>query len=415
MGMKRDTCIAIIGAGPTGLDAALAALEAGVEFRVYEASSRAGGNVRAWGHVRLFTPWSMNVSPRARAALAAEGQAVPSGEGCPTGNELAHEVLDPLARLPRLAPHIRFGSRVLEIGRDGLLKHDEIGTGARTSVPFRLLIQGSDGEEHVERADVVLDCSGSYSTPNALGVGGIHAPGERSAADRIIRRIPDLDVPSFSGDAPGWAGRRILLVGAGHSAQTAARDLAGLVRRSPDTQVVWAIRSESPDFDAVDDDPLPERAALVAAARELALARETPLDVRLGAVVDALAPSESGIVVTLRGPEGTTDQVVVDRVVSLVGAVGDARMYRQLQVHECWATQGPMKLAAALLASSSTDCLTESGHGPETLRNPEPNFFILGDKSYGRSAKFLMRVGWEQVDDVFTLLESSLPASGATR
>ncbi len=44
------------------------------------------------------------------------------------------------------------------------------------------------------------------------------------------------------------------------------------------------------------------------------------------------------------------------------------------------------------------------GHGPETLLNPEPNFFILGQKSYGRSPNYLMRVGWEQVDDVFHLL-----------
>ena len=52
--------VAIIGAGPTGLEAALAADEAGLDFTLYEASRRAGAHVRAWGHVRLFTPWSLN-------------------------------------------------------------------------------------------------------------------------------------------------------------------------------------------------------------------------------------------------------------------------------------------------------------------------------------------------------------------
>lgn len=89
-------------------------------------------------------------------------------------------------------------------------------------------------------------------------------------------------------------------------------------------------------------------------------------------------------------------------------------MYRQLQVHECYATSGPMRLAAALLASSSEDCLTQESHGPDTLRNPEPDFFILGSKSYGRNTTFLMRVGWEQVADVFALLDAPLASVSET-
>jgi hypothetical protein len=40
------------------------------------------------------------------------------------------------------------------------------------------------------------------------------------------------------------------------------------------------------------------------------------------------------------------------------------------------------------------------------LTNPEPGFFILGAKSYGRNNTFLMRVGWEQVAEVFGLLSA---------
>jgi hypothetical protein len=60
-----------------------------------------------------------------------------------------------------------------------------------------------------------------------------------------------------------------------------------------------------------------------------------------------------------------------------------------------------MKLAAALLGGDSADCLAQESRGVDTLRNPEPNFFLLGDKSYGRNNTFLLRVGWQQVDDVF--------------
>src|SRR3954454_11091193 len=117
--------IAILGAGPTGLEAALAAVEAGHPFTVYEASPSVAGNVRAWGHVRLFTPWDMNVSPRMRRHLPG---APSSATDCPTGNELVEKLLAPLAALPAIAPNLRLGTRVVAIGREGLLKHEEIAT-----------------------------------------------------------------------------------------------------------------------------------------------------------------------------------------------------------------------------------------------------------------------------------------------
>ena len=408
--------IAIVGAGPIGLEAALAAAEAGMPFTIYEGASEAAGNVRSWGHVQLFTPWSMNVSGRARRALEAAGHSVPGAEDAgghrayPTGGDLVDRVLAPLAGLETIAPHIRYDTRVVEVGREGMLKSDEIGTGVRATRRFRLLLRDASGNESVEYADVVLDCSGSYDNPNALGAGGIRAPGEASTSEYIIRRIPDFEAPLLGGVAPGWGGQRILLVGGGHSAQTAARDLESLIGRVPDTRVTWVIRSPSPSFGAVEDDALPMRHTLVAHARKLAAA-DSPFDVRVGRTVDALEASPDGVVVTLRAADNSTETVVVDRIISLTGAVGDARMYRQLQVHECYATSGPMKLAAELLASSSTDCLTQESHGADTLKNPEPDFYILGMKSYGRNSSFLLRVGWEQVDEVFSLLGAATPAA----
>ncbi len=68
-----------------------------------------------------------------------------------------------------------------------------------------------------------------------------------------------------------------------------------------------------------------------------------------------------------------------------------------------------MKLAAALLGQGSANCLEQQSHGAESLTNPEPGFFILGIKSYGRSPGYLMQVGWSQVDEVFSLLNDQAP------
>jgi hypothetical protein len=121
--------------------------------------------------------------------------------------------------------------------------------------------------------------------------------------------------------------------------------------------------------------------------------------------VDGLERLDGSIAVILRDRAGERTEIEVDRILSLTGYVGDHKLYRQLQVHECYATSGPMKLAAALLgAGSGGGCLDQTTHGAETLVNPEPGFFLLGSKSYGRNTTFLMRVGWQQVDEVFDLL-----------
>ncbi|MGI8807145.1 MAG: flavoprotein [Acidimicrobiales bacterium] len=395
--MPESPRIAILGAGPTGLEAALAAADLGWPFTVYEAGDRPAAHVRAWGHVRLFTPWDLNVSPRMARHLEAAGIPVPGGDGCPTGDEMCDRVLDPLAALPDIAPRIRTGALAASVGRRGLLKHEEIATPERGAQPFRLLVTGAGQSEEVVEADVVLDCTGTYGQPNSLGDAGIPAVGERRLEGRIHRNIPDLVA-----DEEEWAGRTVLVVGAGHSAQTAVNDLAALADRQARTNVIWAVRAIEPTWGAVADDPLPERAALVERVRSLAGGGDSAVRLETGVVVEALAERGGQVAVTLRN--GSATEVVVDKVLSLTGAVGDNSLYRQLQVHECYATAAPINLSAALLGAAAGDCLQQESHGVDVLRNPEPNFFILGSKSYGRVNQFLMRIGAEQVDEVFAAL-----------
>jgi hypothetical protein len=166
--------------------------------------------------------------------------------------------------------------------------------------------------------------------------------------------------------------------------------------------VLWAVRSADPDWGAVPADPLPARRGLNATAAELAAGASPHVALIRGAVTEAVAPRGDRVAVTLRN--GVTEEVEADRILALNGGVGDFTLYRQLQVHECYATAAPMKLSAALLGAAAGDCLEVPALGPETLVNPEPGFFVLGAKSYGRNSQFLLRNGWAQVDDVMGLL-----------
>ncbi|WP_329048826.1 NAD(P)-binding domain-containing protein [Streptomyces violaceus] len=409
---QQQPHVAILGAGPVGLDAALACADAGWPFTVYEAADTVAAHVRDWGHVRLFTPWDLNVSRRMRAHVPH----APTGDACPTGNELIGELLAPVAQLPALEGRIRYRTPVAAVARTGLLKHEQIGTDTRAAAPFRLLLDTPPGSawgtptsgEETAEASLVLDCTGTYSHPNTLGQGGIPAPGERALHSRITRTLPSAD---GSDDPDRWAGT-VVLVGAGKSAQTAARDLAAL----PGTRLEWVVRSPAPDWGAVPDDTLPGRQELVSTAQALAKGAHGRVTVHTGAHVQFLspAPEDDRVLVRLATADGPRE-VLADHVVSLTGYTGDHTLYRQLQVHECYATGAPMSLSAALLGAAGGDCLTQPATGIAQLRSPEPDFFILGAKSYGRLNTFLLRTGYQQVDEIATGyagVEGPRPLSG---
>lgn len=395
--------LAILGAGPIGLEAALYAARLGLPFRVYD-RGEVGAHLRAWGHARLFSPFGMNSTPLGRAALreASPRQALPADGDILTGREHVAAYLEPLAALPALAGHVETATTVLAVGRRGLLKEEFPGDARRGQTPFRLLLRNAAGEERSEEADVVLDCTGCYGNGRFLGEGGIPAVGESGARPHIACGLEDI----LGKQRAHYADRTTLVVGAGHSAATTVCALATLAQKHPATWIVWlARRPGTQPIRRVLNDPLRERDQLAARANMLATRGEGNVEFHAQAIVEVIEfyGKDDGFLVGAR-VGGEVQSWQVDRIIANVGYGPDPSLYRELQVHECYASLGPMSLAAALLDHAGGDCLTVPSKGPAVLRTPEPNFYILGARSYGRRANFLMRAGFEQVRDVFTLV-----------
>jgi thioredoxin reductase len=398
--MPTPPRIAIVGAGPIGLEAALYAWLRGYDVTLYE-RGRIAENVRQWGHVRMFSPFRMNTSEWGRAALDrydGEEQTLP-------GSEFVEQYLKPLSRLEHLNGCIRESADVIAIGRSHRRKSELIGDPQLAHEPFRLIVEHAlRTHETVEAADVVLDCSGTYGHHNWLGAGGVPCPGEREAGHEIEYGIPDV----LGADRKRYAGRRTLVIGAGHSAATSVMDLVRLKTPEPDTRILWVTRRCGPDpVRPIDNDSLFGRQVLTDAVNLFAkdsMAIDW-LDGHVVRQIDREFDDSRYRVVLESVTDGRQHAESVDRIIANVGYRPDRSLYEELQIHECYATQGPMKLAAKLLGETSADCLDQTSHGADVLRNPEPNFYILGMKSYGRNSNFLIRVGLQQIVDVFSLIE----------
>jgi hypothetical protein len=303
--------------------------------------------------------------------------------------------------LPLVCDYIRTETTVCNIGRRGYFKEESAGDPRRGQRPFLLLLRNGN-REFIEEAEVVLDCTGTYSQPRHAGDGGIPAIGESATRAHIAWGLEDV----LGERRAFYADKTTLVIGSGYSAATTVCNLSKLAEKHPATWVIWLARgSGSQPIRRFVNDVLKERDQLAVRANMLATRGDGNVEFHPQTVMTAIecaGPDKSFKVHALSAAKAVRWEV--DRVIANVGYIPDNSLYRELQIHECYATQGPILPAASLLKHTSGDCLSIPAQASATLRNPEPNFYILGAKSYGRNPHFLLRTGFEQVREVFNLI-----------
>ncbi len=156
-----------------------------------------------------------------------------------------------------MKPHLHLETRVVAVSRQGI---DKMKTPGREQASFVLRLQTANGDEQDVLARAVIDASGTYETPNPLGANGVPALGERALREHIFYGIPDI----LGTQRERYAGRRVLVVGSGHSAFNALLELAALAQEHPSTHLLWAIRRTDLHqlFGGGEHDALPARGEL---------------------------------------------------------------------------------------------------------------------------------------------------------
>jgi hypothetical protein len=241
------------------------------------------------------------------------------------------------------------------------------------------------------KARAVIDASGTCESPNPLGATGLPALGEAAVSDRIFYGIPDV----LAAHRGRYAGRRVLVVGSGHSAFNVLLDLATLAEHEPATRILWAIRRPTIDgiFGGGAKDQLEERGRLGTRVRDLV--RRGVLEIVPGFATSRLESTSKGIVASADGR--VLDPV--DEVIATTGFRPDVSMLRELRLELDPIVESPAILAP-LIDPNLHSCGSVPPHGAAELRQPEQDFYIVGMKSYGRAPTFLMLTGYEQVRSI---------------
>lgn len=381
--METDLPVVVVGAGPQGLAAAAHLVERDVPVVVLEAGVAPAAAVAEWGHVRLFSEWPELIDGASARILSSTGWEAPS-VGYPTGAQWIERYLAPLAAA--LGDRIRYSSRVTGVSRLG---RDRLVDAGRGEQPFTIHVTPGVGEEYRLQARAVIDASGTWSTPNPAGADGLPALGEAAAADLLSYRIPDFR------DRENFEGKHTVVIGSGHSAVTAVLALARMARRDPSTTVTWALRRATTGnaFGGGDADELPARGAPGIRAKEY-------VDAGLVSVVTGFRVervTREGDRPVLIAEDGRT--LTADRVVILTGFRPDLSFLSELRLELDPTLQAPIRLAAEVDPNIHS-CGTVAATGAADLAQPEPDFYLVGAKSYGRAPTFLALTGYEQVRSV---------------
>lgn len=182
MAIDTPAKIAILGAGPIGLEAALYARFLGYEVVVFDRGGVAE-NVRQLGDDPLRVPFDRLHSPLAAAAIEAqdENYVPPDANALLSAAEWIECYLLPLSQTDLLADHLKLQTEVTAVEvLPPPTEEIEIGEDEAGPPNFRVVSSNAKGREATDEVHLVLDATGAKSPPWAIKSPYFHILGAKT-------------------------------------------------------------------------------------------------------------------------------------------------------------------------------------------------------------------------------------------
>lgn len=401
--------VAIIGAGPIGIEAALYARFLGYDVLLFD-QGKVAGNVLKWGHVKMLTPFKENSSSLGLRALLAQDENFkpPAADECLTGHQYATQYLVPLAKTDLIYDGVHVHSRIVSISRVQTQREDEVPGDERAGDEFRLLIDSKSRGLWTSRADIVIDTTGNSNSPRGIAPGG----GVPLASAESLAEIQSgwIDVAGTKRETV--SGKKVLLVGSGLSAATIAAAMESVIASDRNTQLTWVTLPNENGKPTLRPQSIGNRLKDATAYNQL-LERSKLL---LSGTVEGVVPIAAWGVERLdRTAEGQTIATLLigfeetlsrtcDVIISATGSKPCWDFTDALRIGRCHASDGPIGVASSLVKRATDGSVDEYKCEGKSLMTSEPNYYVLGSKSFGSGSGFLIQDGLSQIRALFALI-----------
>lgn len=207
-----------------------------------------------------------------------------------------------------------------------------------------------------------------------------------------------------------YAGKRVAVVGGGHSAINTLLDLAKLKETDPTTEIIWVMRKKSVEeaYGGEENDQLEARGALGSHIHQLIDAGQ--IQVVTPFMIEGLSKHDGRM--NIKGTaNGESNEIQeIDKIIVNTGSRPDFSFLSEIRLSIDPATES-VEALAPLIDPNVHSCGTVRPHGEKELRHLDKNFYLVGMKSYGRAPTFLMATGYEQVRSIAAYLDGDLESA----
>jgi hypothetical protein len=195
--------IAIIGAGPLGLEAALYGRYLGYAVEIFE-RGRVAENVLRHGDEMLPGPFELHSSSLGLAALTAQDESFrpPAADEMLTCRQWVQRYLIPLAHSDLVADGLREQSTVVRVEQLALVPQENDGDDSFDDAPpppsIRLQCRTTVGDELAAEANVIINAAGGESvvmasdSANCFVLGGAALPDRQTSFTEGLEQIRTL-------------------------------------------------------------------------------------------------------------------------------------------------------------------------------------------------------------------------------
>jgi hypothetical protein len=278
-------------------------------------------------------------------------------------------------------------------------------TKGRDQVPFVIQVLRHREITSYE-VKAVIDASGTWSSPNPIGAGGIYAEGEIESRNKIFYGIPDI----LNQHRDRYKNKSVAVIGSGHSAINAILELDKLKAIYPETEIHWILRKKNlrDIYGGQEKDALEARGALGIKIEQLV--KQDRVSVYTPFYVQQIENSDGKLSIIGNQYQEKFALNNIDEIISNTGSRPDFSFLREVRLNIDPSLESTAELAE-LIDPNIHSCGTVRPHGEKELRHPDKDFYIVGSKSYGRAPTFLMATGYEQVRSIVASIDGDVESA----